>query len=191
MLKKWFGKTMLKLFGWKIKGNFPFDIKKFVVVVAPHTSNMDFYIGHLYNFFVNMHPTVMIKKELFVFPINIILRALGGVPVDRKSTKGYVEQIAEEFGKREQFRLVITPEGTRKKNGKWKTGFLRIAYMAKVPILLTFIDYKKKELGVLSLYQPTYDLETDMQNIKNYYKDITAKHPEQFSIDDKDAYVKK
>jgi len=190
MIKRWFGKAMLKLFGWKVKGEFPSEIKKFVLIQAPHTSNMDFYVGHLYNFMVNMHPTVIIKKELFVFPLNLILRALGGIPIDRKSTKGFVEQISEQFDKKEIFRLVFTPEGTRKKNGKWKNGFLRVAYAAKVPIVMTFIDYEKKELGVFGVYEPTNDMETDMQNIKNYYKDVKGKHPDQFSIDENDVLIK-
>jgi 1-acyl-sn-glycerol-3-phosphate acyltransferase len=182
MLKKFFGKTMLKIFGWKIVGDFPDEIKKAIIIEAPHTSNWDFLIGHLYNFATNMKPTVIVKKELFVFPLNLILKALGGMPIDRKSPKGFVEQMIDAFENKDFLRLVFTPEGTRKKNPNWKTGFLRVAYGAKVPIIMTYIDYKKKELGTLGMYQPKFNLELDMQNIKKYYKNITAKYPDKFAI---------
>lgn len=182
---------MLKLFGWKTVGEFPFEMKKFVIIQAPHTSNWDFVMGHLYNFYVNMRPTVIVKKELFVFPLNLILKSLGGIPINRKSTKGFVEQMIEFFEQKDFFRLTITPEGSRQKNGNWKTGFLRVAYGAKQSIVMSFIDYEKKELGILGIYEPTFDMDLDMKNVKNFYRNVKGKFPEQFSIDEKDVLVRK
>ncbi len=184
MIKKWIGKTILSLFGWKIVGEFPTQMKKCVLIQAPHTSNWDFIMGHLYNFVVNMRPTVIVKKELFIFPLSLLLKAFGGLPVDRKSSKGFVEQMIDYYSQRNFFRLVFTPEGTRKKNGNWKTGFLRVAYGAKQSIVMTFIDYEKKELGTLGVYQPTFNIDVDMKNIKQKYKDVKGKYPEKFSIDE-------
>ena len=191
MFKRWFGRTMLKILGWKIIGNFPADLKKFIIIQAPHTSNWDYIVGNYYNFAMDLRPRVIIKKELFVFPLNLVLKSLGGIPINRKASKGFVEQMVDHFNEKDFFRLTITPEGTRKKNGNWKNGFLRIAYGAKQPIVLSFIDYEKKEIGVLDVYQPTFDFDQDMKNIKNYYRDIKGKIPENFSIDANDVLTRK
>ena len=123
------------------------------------------------------------KKEWFFFPFGYILKAMGGVPVDRKNTKSSLtEQMIKKFNRSKEFRLAISPEGTRKKNTLWKTGFYYIALGAKVPISLAHIDYGKKEIGLSYNFLPTGNVEVDMEKIKNFYTGFRGKHPDKFSL---------
>jgi len=106
---------------------------------------------------------------------------MGGIPVDRDKKTSVTEQMAEEFAKRQTFNLAITPEGTRKAAHSWKKGFYFIAVKANVPILLAYIDYKKKEVGITKHFQPTGDAEKDIKTIQGYYKGVTARHPQNFN----------
>jgi 1-acyl-sn-glycerol-3-phosphate acyltransferase len=124
----------------------------------------------------------LMKKSIFVFPLSYLLKALGGFPVNRKKKSYLSDQMVEEFNKRDHFQLAIAPEGTRKKNTKWKTGFYYIALAAKVPITLAYLDYRRKVIGSIKNFIPTGDVAGDMEKIKRLYKDILGKHPEQFSI---------
>jgi 1-acyl-sn-glycerol-3-phosphate acyltransferase len=171
---------LLKLFGWKILVNLPGE-RKYVVVVAPHTSNWDFVWGQLFYFSLGIRARVMIKKELFYFPLGNLLRALGGVPVDRNGKSDIVDQMIREFSIKDSFILVLTPEGTRSRVAEWKTGFHRIARGAGVPVVLGFIDYKRKEMGTAGFFYPANDVEEDMDKIKKFYGNITPKYPENFS----------
>jgi 1-acyl-sn-glycerol-3-phosphate acyltransferase len=127
-------------------------------------------------------PNVLMKKSWFVFPFNIILKALGGVPVDRTKHSSLTEQLSEEFRQRSHFQLAIAPEGTRKKNPHWKSGFYYIAREAHVPITLAYLDYAQKIVGVLENFLPTGNVESDMERIKQMYKNIVGKKPAQFAI---------
>ena len=123
------------------------------------------------------------KKEWFFFPFGYILRAMGGVPVNRKNKKNSLtERMIERFNKNRKFRLVISPEGTRKKNTSWKTGFYYIACGAKVPISLAHIDYEKKTIGLSVNFIPTGNVESDMEKIKDYYRGFKGKYPDNFSL---------
>ncbi len=174
--------AILKIFGWKIHCVVPQE-KKFVVIQAPHTSNWDFIWGKLWNFTIDFRPQVLIKKELFFWPLGGILRAFGGVPVDRENRKvRKTDLLVEEFSQRDEFILAITPEGTRSISPNWKTGFYHIAVRAQVPILLGIIDYEKKELGTTYVFYPTGDFQKDFRKIREYYKDKGAKHPEKFTV---------
>lgn len=157
-------------------------MKKFVVVVAPHTSNWDYIIGRLFYFSMGIKAKIMIKKELFFFPLGFVLKAIGGVPVERQRKTDIVERMAEEIRKSEKFILTITPEGTRKKVTEWKRGFHRIAKAAGVPVLPGYFDYKRKVVGIGEPFFPTDDEDADMRKIKLFFKDITPKYPEKFSI---------
>jgi 1-acyl-sn-glycerol-3-phosphate acyltransferase len=178
---KYLSRLILKLAGWKHEGKIP-DLKKFVVVVAPHTSNWDFVIGRLFYFSMGISAKVMIKKELFFFPLGFILKAIGGVPVERQRKTDIVERMAEEIRNSEEFILTITPEGTRKKVTEWKRGFYRIARAAGVPVLPGYFDYKRKVVGIGEAFHTTDDEDADMRKIKLFFKDITPKYPEKFSI---------
>ncbi len=171
---------LLKLFGWKTLENIPGE-KKYVVVVAPHTSNWDFVWGQLFYFSLGIRARIMIKKELFYFPLGNMLRALGGVPVDRSGDTDIVDQMIRELSINDSFILVLTPEGTRSRAAVWKTGFHRIARGADVPVVLGFIDYKRKELGTAGFFYPSGDVEADMNRIKKFYENITPRYPEKFT----------
>jgi len=172
----------LKLLGWKYELSVEIP-DKCVICVAPHTSNWDYVIGMLYYLSViGSKPNVLMKKELFFFPFNYIFKSLGGIPVDRKKKSSVSEQMLEWFNSKDKFRLTISPEGTRKKSAKWRTGFYYIATNAGVPIILAYIDYAKKKAGMNRIFYPTGDYISDLEEIKNHYKDVGAKHPHKFAI---------
>ena len=181
-MKRKLCRLILKMIGWKaiLKVNIP---DKCVFCVAPHTSNVDFSIGKLgYCAIGGNRPSFLIKKEWFRFPFNIIFRHFGGIPVDRKGKNSLIDQIAEQFNSCERFQLAITPEGTRKANADWKRGFYYIAQKAHVPILLTYIDYETKTMGIERIFIPTGDEEKDIWEIKSYFNNFKGKNPEGFAI---------
>ncbi len=170
----------MKIWGWKIVGDIP-GHKKYIVIAAPHTSNWDYVLGQLFYLSSGIKAKIMIKKELFYFPLGILLRSLGGIPVDRQGKSDIVEQMIRQFEINDTFILTITPEGTRKKVSDWKTGFHRIATGANVPVLPGFFDYKKKLVGTGELFYPSGDMESDMRKVKEFYKNINPKYPEKFT----------
>lgn len=154
---------------------------KCVICVAPHTSNWDFIIGKLYYSSIGGKPHFLMKKEWFFFPLGIFLKAMGGIPVNRKGSSSLTEQMIREFSIRKHFQLAIAPEGTRKKTSKWKTGFYFIALGAKVPISLAHIDYTLKEVDISRNFYPTGDERSDIKAIRDYYSNIRGKYPDNFS----------
>ena len=180
-MKKAFARFIIKIIGWTYDKNIPTE-KKYVMVVAPHTSAIEMFMGKLFGWAAGFRPSIIVKKEFFYFPVGFILRKWGGVPIDRQNPVNIVRQIADEFEKRDEMILAITPEGTRKPNPNWKTGFYRIAQMANVPIYLACADFKKKKLQILGEFKPSGNLEKDMELIKQEFKDVTAYRPENFAI---------
>ncbi len=175
-------KLIVKLLGWKIVGEIPPDIKKAVLIVAPHTSNYDFFIGRLAFFILGVRVKFLIKKELFKFPFGLLLRMLGSIPVDRSSSNNMVKYVANLFNRYDSLIVTITPEGTRKYNPNWKKGFYYIAQMANLPIILGFVNYKIKEGGVGPIITPSGDFKKDFEFIENFYRDKTARFPEKFNL---------
>lgn len=173
---------ILKKLGWKIKieiDNFP---PKCILCVAPHTSNWDLPLGKLIYSSLGKKACFLIKKTWFFFPMNLVFRAIGGIPVDRSKKTSLTEQMVEVFSEREQFHLAITPEGTRKMNSEWKRGFYYIALEAKVPIVVAVLDYKEKTVYFKAVFEPTGNADTDIEKIKSYYVNATGKHQEKFSV---------
>lgn len=171
---------LLRLFGWKIDKHTPEGVDKCVVVMGPHTSNWDFIIGRLAfaSYGVNGH--YLIKKELFFFPLGWFLKSIGGIPVDRKG-KGKMSMTdlaVSHFNSSEKMFMVFTPEGTRSYNPKWKKGFYYIAQKANVPIYIGYMDYEKKIGGFHSKFEPTGDVEKDIQYIKDILKQYKGRYPE-------------
>ena len=175
-------KLILKIWGWKIYGCIPPNINKCVIIVLPHTSNYDFVIGRLAYFSLGIKAHFLIKREAFKFPVSGLLKAMGGIPVDRGKRNNMIDEIAGLFKKRKSLYVVITPEGTRKLVRKWKKGFYLIAEKANVPIALGYIDYAKKEGGVGPTIIPKGDYNKDLIEIENFYKTITPRHPEKFNL---------
>lgn len=166
------------LFGWKIDPRSPQGIKKCVVVVGPHTSNWDFIIGRMAFRTYGVRARFLIKKEAFVPVFGSILRSLGGIPVDRKKHNNLTEQAVKLFKESESLFLVFTPEGTRSYNPKWKKGFYYIAVEAKVPIYIAYMDYEKRIGGFHSRFDPTGNVDEDIQYIKSILRQYKGKYPE-------------
>jgi 1-acyl-sn-glycerol-3-phosphate acyltransferase len=178
----WLSKIVLGIFGWKTNGALPPGIKKAVLIVAPHTSYWDFVIGRLTFWAARTKVKVLIKDEVFFFPLGLLLRWLGGIPVARGKKNNMVDQVVDYFSHSEKLTVVITPEGTRRIVRQWKKGFYMIALEAKVPIALGFVDYKNKTGGIGPLIYPTGDFDKDMNQIYGFYKDKTGKYPERFHL---------
>lgn len=179
-MRKFFA-ALLRWMGWQI--NVPVEIPaKCVLCVAPHTSNWDFIIGISFYKSIGGDPHFLMKKDWFFFPIGNLLRSIGGIPVDRKKNTSLSDHMADLFRMEDNFQLAVAPEGTRKKTTRWRTGFYYIALKAEVPIALAYLDYKKKEIGIKEIFEPTGDVDSDMDKIKNYYKNFKGKYPNSFSI---------
>lgn len=174
---------MLKIFGWKVKITVP-PKAKCVICVAPHTSNLDFFLGLAAYQSLGRKANFLMKKFWFFFPLKYILIFFGGIPVDRKRNSGLTDSIIDLFKHSNYVNLAVTPEGTRSNNSKWKTGFLRISYGARVPIQLGIIDYKNKFITIEKEFMPTGDIESDLKFVKEYYanhKDA-ARNPKNFAL---------
>lgn len=182
MIKKAIASLVLKILGWKIVGDIPANTPKCVVMMAPHTANIDFLFGWLGYSSRGYKSYFLIKKEAFNRFSGPILKAMGGIPIDRGRSTNLVHQLTEEFQRREKFILNITPEGTRQLNRNWKRGFYFIAQNAKVPIVMGFLDYKHKEGGFGPAFMPSGNYEADFEKIKDFYKDKQARVPEKFSL---------
>jgi 1-acyl-sn-glycerol-3-phosphate acyltransferase len=176
----WLGLMFLKLMGWRVEGKVP-DIKKFVIIAAPHTSNWDFPITLAVCFALKMKIYWMGKAAMFRWPFAAALRWLGGIPIDRSKSHNVVEQSIQAFHKLEKLIMVVPPEGTRKKVSYWKTGFYHIAQGANVPIVLGFLDYRRKIGGIGPTFHPTGHIEKDIQTIRSFYAAIMGKRQSQFS----------
>ena len=168
-LKKHLSKFFFKTLGWKFVGEVP-KTKKYVVILAPHTSIMDMIYGKLYNWAFDMKPKIMIKKEFFFFPIGSLIKMWGAIPVNRKYPGGIVKQMADNFKNSEELILAITPEGTRSPNPNWKSGFYRITEAANVPLFMTIMDFKTKQIGYLGEHKITGNFKEDLKAIKEKYK---------------------
>lgn len=155
---------------------------KFIICLAPHTSNWDFALGQIYSSAIGMKINFLMKKEWFFWPLGPIFKRLGGIPVYRDKKTSMTDAMAEAAKQAKTFRLCITPEGTRSKTEEWKKGFYFIALKARLPILLYGVDYEKKLIRCTKTFIPMGDLERDMRDIKLYFKDFKGKKPENFTI---------
>lgn len=158
-------------------GQFP-EVSKCVVIVAPHTSWVDFLIGLLVRSIVGKKVHFIGKHTLFKPPFGWIFRRLGGTPIDRTKNHDTVASTVEIFKGREVFRLALSPEGTRKKVEKWRTGFYYIAKQAGVPVVMVALDFGKKRVLISAPVTPTDDKESDMEKFRDFYRGVVGKIPE-------------
>ncbi len=177
-----FSKWLLNLWGWKTEGEVPKEYKKLLIVEAPHTSNWDYLLGMLAITSIGVKVNVIIKKELFFWPLGFLLRKIGGISLDRSGNLSKVDALANLFKEKEELNLAITPEGTRSLSTKWKRGYYYIAVKAGVPILLTALDYKKKTGIFGKILHPTGNYEEDFKIIEDFYRGVVAKYPENFNL---------
>lgn len=168
---------LLRLFGWELKVAPP-PSRKYVLIGAPHTSNWDFVVGLLALWGARIRARWLGKKELFKPPLGYLMRALGGIPVDRSKRSNLVDQVAEIFRREEEIAILITPEGTRGKAPYWRTGFYYMALKAGVPIALGYADFRRKEVGIGGYLYPTGDLRRDFAEIRAFYQDKVGLRPE-------------
>lgn len=171
---------ILKLFGWKIDISTP-DFPKCVICVAPHTSNWDFILGKIAYLSVGREAGFLMKESWFFPPLGHLLRSIGGIPVPKKKKSDLTEYLINRFNSQEKMCIAITPEGTRKRVDKWRKGFIYIAERADVPIVLAYIDYKRKVVALDKVFTPTGDIKEDLNAIKEYYSQFNARFPDKFS----------
>ena len=155
---------------------------KCVIALAPHTSNWDFIIGKLYTTATGQSNLFLMKKEWFFWPLGILMRRIGGIPVYRDKKMKVTDSVAEMARNADVFRVCVTPEGTRKANSEWKKGFYYIALKADIPILLYGLDFKTKTIVCTKKIIPNGDVENQLQEIKEYFRNFTGKHPHQFAL---------
>lgn len=171
---------LYRLLGWDGEYRHP-NTEKFIIIVAPHTSNLDFFIGFIYSrAFAMPFPNFLAKDSLFRGFFGPVWRWLGGIPVNRSERTNFVDQVAAEFQKRKRMILAITPEGTRSRSEYWKTGFYHMAQKANVPVIMASIDYARKFISCGDVAEITGDMEADLAKIRAHFVGITPRHPHRY-----------
>ena len=171
-----FCRGVLRLLGWKLVGERP-PFPKYILVGAPHTSNLDFFLFLLVVGGHQVQAKWVGKDSLFRSPLGWLTTRLGGIPVNRRSSNGFVQQMVAEFAQRSELVVLIAPEGTRSRANSWKTGFYYIAAGAQAPIVLAFLDRSRKEVGFGPSLTPCGDLEADFTLIRQFYQDKVGLKP--------------
>ncbi len=172
------GHAMLRLAGWQLAGTIP-DLPRFLIIVAPHTSNWDFVVAVATKWALGLKVSFLGKDTLFLPPLGWLMRRLGGIPVDRRAANAMVDRSAAEFARREQLILVLAPEGTRRKVEKWRSGFWHIARSADVPIVCAALDWKRRvvRFGPTVLVRADTEPADDIARIKANYADVRGYDP--------------
>lgn len=165
---------------WKVEVTTPL-CEKCIIALAPHTSNMDFIMGMLYSRAEGIKANFLMKKEWFFWPMGCMMRSLGGIPVYRSKRTSMTDQLADVANQAKSFQLCITPEGTRKRTTEWKKGFYYIALKANLPIHLYGLDFKSKLVTCTKVIIPNGDVDAQMTEIKEYFKNFSGKHPALFA----------
>ncbi len=170
---------MLRLLGWQCEGEVE-DIPntpKCVIVAAPHNTGWDLPYTLLASFQLGLPAVFMMKDSLFAWPLGILWRFLGGVPINRRKSTSTVQQMVTAFSESEVLRVIIAPEGTRSRVKHWKLGFYWMAHGADVPIVLAYIDYRRKVVGIGAPWKPSGDVEMDFKHIQAFYEEKTGMTP--------------
>lgn len=184
----------LGLMGWEIDNHWDLNIDQCVMIAAPHTSNWDALYARLALKAMGVNVRLTIKDSYMKLPFGPFVRAMGGIGINRRPKKvgeerqSMVQLMADLFKDHPKLVMLVTPEGTRAKQEQWKTGFYHVAVTAGVPIALAYMDYKNKKTGVGKIVYPSGDMEKDMAEIMEFYAQINAKFPNDFSLDQR--YIK-
>lgn len=186
---------LLKLCGFRVSGftteefhQNP-DLKKCVVIMAPHTSIADFFIGRQVIKYLKLKMVMAMKKEFFVFPFKPFLKKVGCVPVDRQHALHFADFAVDLIKNRDEIAFIICPEGTRTLVPKWKRGFYQIAEKAGVPICVSHINFRSRTAGIGKVFYPTGDYEKDLAEIEQYYYGMHGKNKGWFNLEDKEPYA--
>ena len=172
---RWLGRTALAVGGWRIIGPIP-DLSKAVLIVAPHSSNWDGFWGMAAKLALGLEVRVLGKTQLFWWPLGPLLRRLGAIPVDRSSPQGTIEQAIAIIRDFDRIWFTLTPEGTRKRVDKWKTGFWKIARNANVPIVMGYFDYPSRVIGIDKVFHTSDNQQQDMLQIREFYRPWQGKN---------------
>ena len=173
------GRASYALTGWHFIGELP-DLPKFVLIIAPHTSNWDFFVGLGALFALGIKLEFLGKDSIFRWPVAPVLRWLGGIPVNRSMSQDQVSQSVAAFNSRDKLILGVAPEGTRKRVEEWKTGFYHVARGAGVPIVPVAFDYAKKAIIIGDPFTPTRDVTGDIEKLRGFFSNVTTKRPENY-----------
>lgn len=174
--------VLLKWGGWTVSVATP-DYPKCIICVAPHTSNWDFILCELAITSIGRHSGFLMKASWFFWPLGAFFRSIGGIAVAHKPGVSLTQQLIDKFNSSERLVIAVTPEGTRSRTDKWRTGFLQVAYATKVPVTLASVDFRTRQIQMLTTFNPTGDVDADMRAIKDYYKNCTGLYPEKFSTE--------
>jgi len=169
-------KYTLSLFGWSVVSELP-SVQKYLMVGAHHTSNWDLPIALLMMAALGLRLRWIGKYSLFKGPVGLVMRSIGGIPVERGAKKNFVEQIVDLYSERKEMVITIAPEGTRRYIDHWKTGFYHIANGADIPIAMCFLDYSRKSCGVGGYFYPTGKPENDIKILQGFFADKVGKFP--------------
>jgi len=172
---------ILKSLGWKITGDFA-GLKKSLTIFAPHTAHIDAIYGKLGFTELGVNFKFLSKKELFFFPMNLVMKKFGSIPVRGVKGKNAIYQAVDLLNNADELHIVVSPEGRIKKITKWNKGFYYMAQKANVPIVVGYLDHEKKEMGVKGIIYDTSDFKTVMLQINDIYKDVKGKNPKQFAL---------
>jgi 1-acyl-sn-glycerol-3-phosphate acyltransferase len=173
------GKLLLRCFGWHLAGRLP-DHPRLVVIVAPHTSNWDFFIGLATKLALGLDVTWLGKHTLFLGPWAPLLRWLGGVPVNRRAPQGLLQDLVVCLKGRPSFLLALAPEGTRSRVSRWKSGFHVIALETGALIAPVALDFPSREVRFGPAFTPSADFAADLRQLQRFYADVTPRHPDNF-----------
>jgi len=170
----WVGRTALRLWGWNLEGRIP-DVAKGVLIVAPHSSNWDFFIGVGAMFSLGLRVVFLGKHTLFAWPLGPVMRWLGGFPVDRRSATGVVDETVRLFASKKKMILALAPEGTRRAVEKWKTGFYRVATAAQVPVIPVVLDWGRKTIEFGDKFDTTGDIDRDLAALGEVFSEAEGR----------------
>lgn len=182
-MMKFLSRIVFFIAGWKLNVGWPKGLKKAVLIAIPHTSNWDLLYARAAFYLMDIPVKFTIKKEAMVGPLGWLIKGLGGIAIDRKRIPGgrkqtYTEAMTNMLKNADELVIMVTPEGTRSHAPKWKTGFYHIALGADVPIVIGYLDYKKKEAGIGPVIFPNGDREGQVEEMMAFGRTVTGKYPE-------------
>ena len=180
MIRRSIGRAVLWSRRWRIEGDPP-DRAKYVLIAGPHTSNWDLLYLLAMSFATGVRVSWLGKESLFPGPVGTVLRALGGIPVERDRKSGLVSSLAREFSAADRLVVAFPPEGTRRRTDHWRTGFYRVAIAAEVPIVCSYLDYSRRVGGFGPVIEPSGDIAADLPLFQEFYADKKGKYPEEQS----------
>lgn len=182
-MMKFLSRIIFWITGWSLNANWPKGLKKAVLIAVPHTSNWDLFYARAAFYLMDIPVRFTIKKEVMIGPLGWLIKGLGGIAIDRKRIPGgrkqtYTEAMTSMLKEADELVIMVTPEGTRSAVKKWKTGFYQIALGAEVPVVIGYLDYKKKEAGIGPCIYPNGDMDGQIEEMKVFGRTVTPKHPE-------------